>query len=170
MPDALAFDIGGTKTLAALVRGAEVIAEAQVPTPRGAGPDAWLDAAAEAARPWAGRFDRAGAAVTGAVDGGLWRALNPGILPVPDGFPIEAALAARLGVPVIPTVAVRRRGLDALGRELVDHLPSPQPLSPAGRKAFVPLPPGERDRRAAAGRGQRTAPSCRPPPAPRPPR
>jgi predicted NBD/HSP70 family sugar kinase len=43
----------------------------------------------------------ASAAVTGIIDDGKWSALNPGTLAVPDGFPLQAELARRLGVPVI---------------------------------------------------------------------
>ena len=51
-----------------------------------------------------------------------------------DGLEIDAArLAAELGVPVIPTVAVRRRGLDALMAAVDQALrtPVPQPEHPA---------------------------------------
>lgn len=94
----LVLDIGGTKTLAALVAGAEVLAEAVVPTDPAAGPDAWIEAAARAA-PWAGRYDRVAAAVTGLVADGRWSALNPGTLPIPEGYPLERHLLARFGVP-----------------------------------------------------------------------
>lgn len=96
----LVLDIGGTKILAALVEGAEVLAEARAPTAPGQGAEAWIEAAAQAAAPWAGRFARAAAAVTGLVCEGRWSALNPGVLPIPEGFPLEARLAARLGCPV----------------------------------------------------------------------
>lgn len=99
MADALAFDIGGTKTLAALVRGRDVLAEASLPTDPAAGPEAWIEAGVSAAAPWAGRYDRAAAAVTGLVEGGRWSALNPRVLPIPVGFPLEDRLRARLGVP-----------------------------------------------------------------------
>ncbi|EYD74968.1 ROK family protein [Rubellimicrobium mesophilum DSM 19309] len=96
---ALALDIGGTKILAALVRGAEVLAEVRVPTDPSAGPEGWLARAEEAVAPWAGRYAWTGAAVTGLVDGGRWSALNPGILPIPDGYPLMERLSARLGGP-----------------------------------------------------------------------
>ena len=47
----LAIDIGGTKTLVALVDASGVVAEATVPTERDDGPDRWLDAAFAAAQP-----------------------------------------------------------------------------------------------------------------------
>ena len=62
---ALVLDVGGTKTLAALVQGAEVLAETRVPTDATAGPDTWIDAAGHEARVWEGRFDRVAATVTG---------------------------------------------------------------------------------------------------------
>ena len=96
---ALALDIGGTKILAALVRGAEVLAEAWVATDPEGGPEGWLGVAQEVVAPWTGRYSWAGAAVTGLVDGGRWSALNPGILPIPEGYPLVKRLSARLGCP-----------------------------------------------------------------------
>ncbi len=61
-------------------------------------------------------------------------ALNMIDLAERDGLMIDvAALSARLGLPVVPTVAVRRRGLEALGGEL-------QPLL-TGARSTDPLPP-----------------------------
>jgi N-acetylmannosamine-6-phosphate 2-epimerase/N-acetylmannosamine kinase len=97
----LVLDVGGTKTLAALVRGAEVLAEARVPTDATASPDIWIDAAGREAAAWAGRFDRVAAAVTGIVADGCWSALNPGTLAIPDGFPLEERLRMRFGVPAV---------------------------------------------------------------------
>lgn len=102
MADAvLVLDVGGTKTLAALVQGAEVLAEARVPTDATAGPDAWIDAAGREAGAWEGRFDRVAAAVTGIVADGRWSALNPGTLAIPDAYPLEERLRARFGVPAV---------------------------------------------------------------------
>jgi len=99
---ALAIDIGGTKILVALVAGDKVIERHQLPTPREAGGDAWCAAIVGAARPWMGRYSVAGAAVTGAIsDGGRWSALNPDILPIPTGFPLQSTLARHLDVPVL---------------------------------------------------------------------
>jgi predicted NBD/HSP70 family sugar kinase len=95
----LAFDIGGTKILAALVRDGAVLAESRARTDPGAGPESWLETAQRLAAPWAGRYGRAAAAVTGLVAQGRWSALNPAVLPIPDGFPIEERLAERLGCP-----------------------------------------------------------------------
>ncbi|MCW2389793.1 ferrous iron transport protein B [Sphingobium sp. B11D3B] len=61
-------------------------------------------------------------------------ALNMVDLATRDGLELDAAqLAADLGVPVIPTVAVRRRGLDDLKAAMVaavpDHAPAPAVLA-----------------------------------------
>jgi predicted NBD/HSP70 family sugar kinase len=101
MPEpVLVFDIGGSKILAALVQGPEVLAQASAATNPTAGPEAWLDAGLRLAGPWAGRYASAAAAVTGLVAEGRWSALNSAVLPIPDGFPLEARLSERLGCPV----------------------------------------------------------------------
>lgn len=97
----LAIDIGGTKTLVALVEGAKVLGRRRIETDREAGADAWLDALAGVAAEWEGRFTLAGAAVTGRITEGRWSAVNPAVLPVPDRFPLVEALQERLAVPVI---------------------------------------------------------------------
>jgi len=96
----LAIDIGGTKIMTALVAGAHVADAVRVETPRGAGAEAWLDAVVAAATPLRGRYARAAAAVSGVIVDGRWSAANPATLPVPDRFPLVAALEHRLGVPV----------------------------------------------------------------------
>ena len=95
----LAIDIGGTKTLVALVDGGAVLGEVETATARDMSPDAWCDAIARAADPWAGRFDIVGAAVTGVIVDGLWSAMNPKTLGVPERFALARELAARLGRP-----------------------------------------------------------------------
>ncbi|MBP7003191.1 ROK family protein [Amaricoccus sp.] len=95
----LAIDIGGTKTLVALVREGMAIEERRMATDIADGPDALLDAAAALAAPWAGRYRAVGAAVTGLVRHGTWRALNAATLDLPAGFPLADALADRFGVP-----------------------------------------------------------------------
>jgi predicted NBD/HSP70 family sugar kinase len=98
----LAADIGGTKVLAALVTGATVVARRTVETAREDGPDAWTVALGEAAREWAGGWRGLGVAVTGAVAGGRWRALNPGTLDIPAGYPLADRVRALTGaVPVL---------------------------------------------------------------------
>ena len=100
MGNALGIDVGGSKTLLALVEGDQVIEELTLPTARAEGAGRWCDDIAGAARRWEGRFAVAGAAVTGTISGGRWSALNPATLPVPADFPLEAELSARLGCPV----------------------------------------------------------------------
>jgi len=100
---ALAIDLGGTKTLAALVEGATIVARRQIGTDRGAGPDAWVAGMADLTGDWRGRHDAIGLTVTGLVADGLWQALNPETLPLPaGGYPlarkVEAALGGRAGI------------------------------------------------------------------------
>lgn len=98
----LAVDLGGTTTRVALVRGAEVLDRAEVLTDRLAGPTRWLAQVAELAQRFQGRFGRIGVTVTGLVQAGRWRAMNPAILPVPAGFDLAGAVQAVLGqVPVL---------------------------------------------------------------------
>ena len=96
----LGVDIGGTKILVALVEGDRVLAEARAATPRTCDAAAWIDCVAGLAEPWSGRYASVGVAATGIFIGGAWQALNPGILPIPEGFPLAATLARRLGRPV----------------------------------------------------------------------
>lgn len=97
----LAFDIGGTKTLAALVRGREILERATIPTPRDITRTDWPDTIAGIVpREWRGRFDRAVAAATGLVIDGKWSSLNPDTLCIPPAFPLSDKLEAALGVPV----------------------------------------------------------------------
>ena len=96
----LAADIGGTKMLAALIDGATVRAEREVPTPRAFDAEAWCDVLADLVADWAGQYRTAAAAVTGRVGNGRWYTLNPAILPIPEAFPLAEALGDRLGVAV----------------------------------------------------------------------
>ncbi len=102
MPHApvLAIDLGGTKLAAALVDGPQILDRREIPTDRRAGAAAWIASIIRLVEGWHG-FRTAGAAVTGLVSDGLWRALNPETLPVPDDFPLVAMLREGLGVPVI---------------------------------------------------------------------
>ena len=97
----LAIDIGGTKTLVALVAGDQILESRRIVTEKARGPGAWLDAVAEAASDWRGGFETAAVAVTGAVKGGRWSSLNPGVLAIPRDFPLVEELSNRLGVNVI---------------------------------------------------------------------
>jgi N-acetylmannosamine-6-phosphate 2-epimerase / N-acetylmannosamine kinase len=97
----LAFDIGGTKTLAALVRGATMLDRCLVPTPPEIGSPGWFDAIAEIAGSWHGQYQVAGVAATGLVRNGLWNALNPKTLAIPPETPLADELARRLDCPVV---------------------------------------------------------------------
>jgi predicted NBD/HSP70 family sugar kinase len=96
----LAIDLGGTKTLLALVDGSTSGPAIRLSTEANAGPESWLDAIAAAAGPWHGAYESAAIAVTGLVAGERWWTLNPSVLPIPPGFPLVEGLRRRLGVPV----------------------------------------------------------------------
>ncbi|HTJ57324.1 MAG TPA: putative N-acetylmannosamine-6-phosphate 2-epimerase [Devosiaceae bacterium] len=97
----LAIDIGGTKTSAALTRGIEVLEEISIPTDRTAGPDGWVEAIAERARDWRGKYASVGAAVTGLALDQHWSAMNPATLPIPDDYPLAARLTEIFGTPAL---------------------------------------------------------------------
>jgi len=97
----LAIDIGGTKTLVALVNSSGVVAEMTVPTKREDGPDGWLEAAFAAAQPWQGRFHGIGVAVTGIVRDGRWSAMNPATLGIPPDYPLVARVKMLFSQPAI---------------------------------------------------------------------
>ena len=96
----LAVDLGGTKTLVALVSADRVIDRIIAPTDPAVGPDGWIDQIAQLSAPWRGRFSRVGITVTGLVTDGLWSALNPATLAIPPRFALLARAQAALGLPV----------------------------------------------------------------------
>lgn len=96
----LAIDLGGTKLAAALVDGSLVLERREIPTDRTGGAAAWIEAITRLVEGWNDCL-AAGIAVTGLVRGGLWRAVNPDTLAVPDDFPLTTILADRLGMPVL---------------------------------------------------------------------
>jgi len=93
----LALDIGGTKMLAALVRGDTVIETHTMATPRSGDPEAWLTALFSAIAGWKGRYDTVGVAVSGIIDEGCWSPLNRRTLDIPDRFPLVASVARLSG-------------------------------------------------------------------------
>jgi N-acetylmannosamine-6-phosphate 2-epimerase/N-acetylmannosamine kinase len=97
----LAVDIGGTKTLVALVAGDEIVESRRIATQKTRGPDVWLNDIAQLAADWRGSFEMAGVAATGAVKGGRWWSLDPAVLPIPPGFPLIERLSDRLNANVI---------------------------------------------------------------------
>lgn len=94
----LAIDIGGTKSLLALVRNGEVLDRRVSPTGGDIGSAAWFAGLAAAATDWQGQFSRVGAAVTGIVVNGEWVPLNPDTLSFPAHTPIIARLREAFGV------------------------------------------------------------------------
>lgn len=96
----LAFDLGGSKTLVALVSGSRILAAHQAPTPRELSAEGWCDRITALAADFADAYDRVAGCVTGVIKGGRWTALNPATLPVPAGFALDEALALRLERPV----------------------------------------------------------------------
>ena len=96
---ALAIDIGGTKMSAALVTGTVTSHETTVPTARDQGPDVWVATLAERFRGRIGDAAAVAAAVTGLAIDGRWSAVNPAILPVPDGYPLADRLSQAFGLP-----------------------------------------------------------------------
>ena len=97
----LALDIGGTKMLAALVRGRAVVETHRMSTPRGGNPELWLAALFDSISGWNGRYDAVGAAVTGIVDDGFWSPINRRTLDIPDRFPLAGMMARLSGVTAV---------------------------------------------------------------------
>jgi ferrous iron transport protein B len=78
-------------------------------------------------------------------------ALNMVDLAARDGIVIDAArLADLLGVPVVATVAVRKRGLDLLGAALNEQIGAERPAAPALQPRDLRALQGEARRMAAA--------------------
>lgn len=99
MKPTLAIDIGGTKTLVALVQGEQVLGTQTAPTSRADGPEQWIEQSASLAGKWQGQYDLCGVTVTGAVRDGLWSAMNPKTLNIPDSFPIAQQFSQVINVP-----------------------------------------------------------------------
>jgi predicted NBD/HSP70 family sugar kinase len=103
MKPILAIDLGGTKILAALVAGGAVVARAEAATLREAGPDVWLAEMVRLTAPWSGEYEALGVTVTGLVQRGLWRAMNPGTLAIPQDWPLADRLRDAMGM--VPMLA-----------------------------------------------------------------
>ncbi|MFK7890990.1 MAG: ROK family protein [Granulosicoccus sp.] len=97
----LAFDLGGTKIAAAIVHQGCIVEQQTMPTDTSADPDEWVRSMAQLARPWSGQYSLAGAAVTGRIEAGLWSALNPLTLNLPDKYPLPEQLRVALGCQVM---------------------------------------------------------------------
>lgn len=99
-PLRLALDLGGTKTVAALVRGARVVERRLAPTPALAGPEAIVTVAAELLAPWVVDVDAVYVAATGHVQGGAVSAVNRTTMPGWIDYPLASVLSERCGRPV----------------------------------------------------------------------
>ena len=97
----LALDIGGTKMLAALVRGPEVVETHKMPTPRSGDPEQWLTGLFDAISDWKGRYDTTGVAVSGIIDDGCWSPLNRKTLDIPERFPLVATVRKLAGTETV---------------------------------------------------------------------
>lgn len=95
----LAIDIGGTKTVAALVTGGQASDVVTFPTDQAAGPDTWLAEIADRFAPSTRGFSRVAAAVSGLIHEGRWSALNPATLNLPPGYGLVQRLEALFSVP-----------------------------------------------------------------------
>lgn len=94
----LAFDIGGTKTLAALLDGSKVVESLRIPTSRDTSPDSWLDNLARSTAGWKARYRDIGFALSGHVSEGAWSTLNAKTLPIPAEFPLAARVRDTFGL------------------------------------------------------------------------
>lgn len=100
-PVVMSVDLGGTKTMAALVQAGEVLDTVAFATDRGGSPELWLQQIAEATAAWKGRYKSAGLAVTGAVRNGTWRAMNKATLGIEGEFPLASRAAELFDIPVV---------------------------------------------------------------------
>lgn len=95
----LSIDIGGTKTMVALIEEGRVLDCRVAPTAPGGTPEDWVRGAADLGGDLAAQASRVAAAVTGRVKDGAWSALNAATLDVPAGFPLVARLEQSFGLP-----------------------------------------------------------------------
>lgn len=100
----LAIDIGGSKVVAALVVGADVLDQERTTTPAGEGPVLVVATACAAGERLLARWGGAapcalGVATAGLVTDGRVRALSPDILPGWHGFPLAERLELAFGLP-----------------------------------------------------------------------
>ena len=97
MEPTLAVDIGGSKILAALVDGSQILESDTAATSRDGGPDDWIAQAEGLASRWRGRFHRIGVTATGVVSAGLWSAMNTLTLNIPKGYPLARRVKSVFG-------------------------------------------------------------------------
>ncbi len=94
----LALDIGGTKMLAALVRGDEVVETHKMPTPRSGDPEQWLTALFDAISGWIGRYDTVGIAVSGISAAAV---VSCAPCDIPNRFPLVATVSRLAGTDAV---------------------------------------------------------------------
>lgn len=97
----LALDIGGTKTLAALVEDGRILERRRIRTAGAIGGADWLAELVALAGDWRARAGRGAAAVSGVIRGEGWSALNPAVLAIPENYPLAARLAQAIGLPFL---------------------------------------------------------------------
>jgi N-acylmannosamine kinase len=96
----IAVDVGGTHSRAALFQDGQMRWRGSAPTPSQAGPEAMVDTMAALLLPLEGTAAPVGVAIAGQVRDGTVTAHNAGLLKGWEAFPLERALAERLGRPV----------------------------------------------------------------------
>lgn len=97
---ALGIDLGGHTLGAALVCGAELVAQAEIPTPRGRTVEAVLEAMEHIARRLAPPGTPIGVGLPGMIDTSREHFLRGPNFPGWEGLPVRRLLADRLGAPV----------------------------------------------------------------------
>lgn len=100
MSTALALDIGGTHSRAALFERGQIVWRASVPTPGQQGPDAMVETMLELIAPQQDAGAPVGVAIAGQVVDGCVTAHNPQLLRGWHAYPLAQALAERLRRPV----------------------------------------------------------------------
>jgi len=99
-PTVLAVDLGGSKIMAALMQGNQMLDEIAFATDRSGSPEKWLGAIAKATAPWRGRYQKLGLAVSGMVRDGMWQAMNRATLNIEESFALVSYAESCFEVPV----------------------------------------------------------------------
>lgn len=96
---ALSIDIGGTKTMVALIEKGRILERRVAPTTPGGTPDNWLDRVVEIAGDMVASATFLAVAATGRVKDGVWSSMNAATLDVPEDFPLVERLEDKFGLP-----------------------------------------------------------------------
>jgi len=99
-PIVLAIDLGGTKTMAALIQSGQLVEKIQFNTDRTAKAEKWLGDIATQTSHWRGRYQTVGIGVTGAVRNGIWQAMNQKTLNIEQPFALIDYATQLFHVPV----------------------------------------------------------------------